>query len=240
MNTKWKTSTVTGLAMVSAIAYVVMLAGFRFMASAPFLKYEAKDVILTIGGFIYGPIGAMAASFVVAFVEMVTISESGPIGFLMNFLAASSYACIASLIYHKKRTPLGAVLGLAVGSLTLTAVMLLWNYIITPIYTGWSRESVAALLVPVFLPFNLIKGGLNTAFVLLIYKPLMTALRAARLLPHRSAPAAAPAASSAAAATSAQAETESPAKKFKVDYRLLVFAGGLLIICATAIFYNMK
>lgn len=32
--------------------------------------------------------------------------------------------------------------------------------------------AVAELLLPVFLPFNLLKGSLNTALTLLIYKPV--------------------------------------------------------------------
>ena len=211
--------------MVSAIAYAIMLMGFRFMASAQYLKYEAKDVILTIGGFIYGPIGAVAASFVVALAEMLTISETGPIGFLMNFLAAISFAGIASLVYSKIRTARGAAIGLALGSLSLSAVMLLWNYIITPIYMSVPRSVVAGMLLPVFLPFNLIKAGLNSAFILLIYKPLITALRAARLLPDRIQPGA-----------SHNAEARSGAG-LKINIILDVCAAILFIACAIAIFF---
>ena len=75
------------------------------------------------------------------------------------------------------------VFGLAAGTLALTAVMLLWNYLITPIYLGYPRETVAAMLIPVFLPFNLTKGGLNMAVTLLLYKPVVTALRSAGLVP---------------------------------------------------------
>lgn len=32
--------------------------------------------------------------------------------------------------------------------------------------------AVAELLLPVFLPFNLLKGSLNTVLTLLIYKPV--------------------------------------------------------------------
>ena len=220
---KLRTKEITGLAMVSAIAYAVMLMGFRFMPSALFLKYEAKDVILTIGGFIYGPFGALAASLVVALAEMLTISETGPIGFLMNFLAAASFAGIASLIYAKLRTAKGAILGLAAGSLALSAVMLLWNYIITPIYMNVPRPVVVSMLLPVFLPFNLIKSGLNAAFVLLIYKPLMTALRAARLLPDKVQP-----------DPSRKAETKA---LIKLNAGLYIFAAVLLVGCAVAIYY---
>ncbi len=39
------------------------------------------------------------------------------------------------------------------------------------------------MLIPAFLPFNLIKTGLNATLTLIIYKPLVKALRAASLLP---------------------------------------------------------
>ncbi|SOY30602.1 hypothetical protein AMURIS_03333 [Acetatifactor muris] len=60
--------------------------------------------------------------------------------------------------------------------------MLFWNYLITPVYMGYPREAVAELLIPVFLPFNLMKGGLNAAFTMILYKPVVTAFRCAHLL----------------------------------------------------------
>ena len=67
----------------------------------------------------------------------------------------------------------------------LVAVMLLWNYLITPLYMpGFTRADIAAMLPTVFLPFNLVKGGLNMAVILLLYKPVATALRRARLVPE--------------------------------------------------------
>ena len=64
----------------------------------------------------------------------------------------------------------------------MVLVMLLWNYLITPVYMGCPRETVVELLIPAFLPFNLIKGGLNAAITMILYKPIVTALRCARLI----------------------------------------------------------
>jgi hypothetical protein len=65
--------------------------------------------------------------------------------------------------------------------------MLLWNYLITPLYmTGTSRSDIAGMLMPVFLPFNLLKAGLNSACILLLYKPVVNGLRRAGLLPAAS------------------------------------------------------
>ena len=44
--------------------------------------------------------------------------------------------------------------------------------------------SLAELLLPVFLPFNLIKGGLNAVIAMLLYQPVTAALRRSRLWGH--------------------------------------------------------
>ena len=77
----------------------------------------------------------------------------------------------------------GAILGLALGVIAMSATMVLWNYIITPIYQGWPREQVAGMLATVFLPFNVIKGVLNAALTLVLYQPVTNALRRSHLLP---------------------------------------------------------
>lgn len=172
------------LAAMSGIAWVLM-AVFRLplMSAAPFLKYDVKDVIMVIGAFLYGPMAGFLMSVVVAFLEMITVSESGPIGFVMNVLSSCAFICSAAFIYKKKQTLSGAVIGLAAGAVLMTLVMILWNYLITPLYMGISRGAVAAMLIPVFLPFNLLKGVLNAAITLLLYKPIVTALRKAKLVP---------------------------------------------------------
>ena len=60
--------------------------------------------------------------------------------------------------------------------------MMIWNYLIAPIYMGYPREAIVELLIPAFLPFNLIKGGLNAAITMLLYKPAVTALRRSNLI----------------------------------------------------------
>lgn len=181
MKQKLSTKELTMLAMICAIAYAMV-----YVVRIPvvlFLKYEPKDVIITVGGFLMGPAAPLISATVVALLEMFTISETGIIGCIMNFLSTCSFACTAALVYRKKHTQTGAVLGLAAGAVTMTALMLLWNYLITPLYmVGTSRSDIAGMLVPVFLPFNLLKAGLNSAITLLIYKPLVTGLRKAGLV----------------------------------------------------------
>jgi hypothetical protein len=71
------------------------------------------------------------------------------------------------------------------GYLLMVVMMILWNYVVTPFYMGVPRGEVAKMLIPVFLPFNAVKGALNVALTLIMYKPIMHALRRAHLIPER-------------------------------------------------------
>ena len=183
-----KTRKLVTLAILSALAFIVMvLIKIPVFPAVPFLNYEPKDVIIAIGGFLYGPLSALAMSVVVSLVEMVTVSTTGIYGAIMNILSSCTFACTAAIIYKKWRTLPGAASGLAGGIIITVPVMLLWNYLIVPIYMGAPREYVATLLFPYFLPFNLLKYGLSAAITMLVYKPIRIALSKSRMLPVPSA-----------------------------------------------------
>ncbi|MBQ3077961.1 MAG: ECF transporter S component [Clostridia bacterium] len=178
--TTTKTRRLVSLGMLCALAYLVMLVGR--IPLVIFLKYDPKDVIIVIGGFLFGPSASLVISLVVAVIEL-SVSDTGIIGCIMNAVSSCAFACTAAWVYSRNRTLKGAVTGLIAGVLTVTAVMLAWNYFLTPIYMGYPRETVAAMLLPIFLPFNLIKGSINAAITMLLYKPVVGALRAAKLAP---------------------------------------------------------
>ncbi len=175
-----KTKKLTTTGMLCAFAYVAVALGR--VPVVLFLKYDPKDVIIVIGGLIFGPLTSLAIAVVVSLAELFTISTTGILGCIMNILSSCSFACTAAWVYQKRRRLSGATAGLFWGLCCQVLVMMLWNYLIAPIYMGYPREAVAALLLPAFLPFNLLKGGLNLAFTLLLYKPVVTALRRANLL----------------------------------------------------------
>ncbi len=203
-----KTKKIVLLGLLSAIALAVVIL-FR-IPIVLFLKYEPKGVIIAIGGFLYGPLAAFAITTIVSLIEMFTISSDGIIGLIMNIFATGAFACTAAFVYKRRHTLTGAFFGLILGSVAMTIIMLIWNYLITPYYMGIPREEVVALLVPAILPFNLLKGGLNTGFTMLLYKPISAALRKAGLLPST-------------------ALMEQPQKKLNVG--ILLLAAFLLLTC---------
>jgi len=171
------------IGMLCAVAYAVMaLSKLIPVNVAGFLTFDFKDVIIAICGFLFGPVPAIIVSIIVSFIEMLTISSTGPIGLLMNVISTCAFVCPAALFYRSRRKFSGAVIGMIIGTLSMTAVMLLWNWLITPLYMGVPRPAVVAMLLPVFLPFNLLKGAINAAVTILLYKPIVTALRKARLV----------------------------------------------------------
>ena len=58
---------IVGIAMFAALAFVVSLV-FRFPVT--FLTYDAKDAIITLAGFIFGPISALITSLLAAILEI--------------------------------------------------------------------------------------------------------------------------------------------------------------------------
>lgn len=174
------------VAMFTAVSFVAVLMSKVIPDVAGFLSYEPKDVVIVIAGFIFGPLTSVLISVIVSFIEMITISATGPYGFLMNVISTCAFAVPAAWIYKKQHSQRGALLGLAIGVAALTLSMLAWNYVITPFYMGVPRATVAAMLATVFLPFNLVKGGINAGLTLLLYKPIVGALRHAKLAPPTS------------------------------------------------------
>ena len=184
-----KTKKMTTMALLCALSYIAMFLS-RFLpplfAAFPFLKYDPKDAIIIIGGFLYGPMAAFVISLVVSVIEMATISGTQIIGCIMNIASTCAFACTASVIYARLRSVRGGVIGLFIGSVCAVATMMVLNYALTPLYTGMPRAAVAELLIPAILPFNIIKCVLNSALVMIIYKPIVNILRRSKVAEFRS------------------------------------------------------
>ena len=159
------------IGMFCALAYAVMaLSKLIPINVMGFLNFDFKDAVIAICGFMFGPLPAVIVSVIVSFIEMITISSTGPIGLLMNVLSTCAFVVPAAVIYKARKKFSGALIGLIAGVLCMTGIMILWNWLITPIYMGMPREVVVGYLVPVFLPFNLIKGIVVSVLTFLLYQ----------------------------------------------------------------------
>ena len=136
-----------------------------------------------MAGFVYGPAAAALVAAVETVLELFTVATTGFWGAIMNFAGSAAFAVTASLIYKYRRSFSGAIIGLVSAVFAMTAVMLVMNMIITPIYTGADLKTVIGMIMPLLLPFNLTKAILNAAVTFIVYKPLSQALKGARVIP---------------------------------------------------------
>lgn len=177
MNTK----KITTVGMLCAMAIIInLMISFPIIPSVSFLKYDPKDIIIVIGGFIFGPLTSLIMSAITSVLEIVY--RGGTIlDILMNIISTCTFAMTAAYCYKKMHTKKGAVLGLVFGIIACTVSMIIWNYVIDPIYFQMPRSAVVAML-PAIALFNIIKCGLNMAVTLFLYKPVITILRNTNLV----------------------------------------------------------
>lgn len=169
----------TTVAMLCALAFLcTVLIKFPVM----FLTMDVKDSIIVLCTLFFGVPSGLIAAVVVPLLEYFTISGTREYGLIMNIISSVSLCVPVGLIYRYKKTLKGAILGLIVSVASMTAIMMVANLFITPFYMGVSRAEVVDLIPKLLLPFNLVKGTLNAAIVLLLYKPLSRALKKNKLL----------------------------------------------------------
>ena len=172
---------ISGIGVFAALAYITTLV-CQIIPKVDFLSLELKDAVISIASFVYGPLVAPLISLVVSFVEFFTISTTGFWGFIMNFVSSTVFSLTASLIYKFMKSYTGAIIGLGTSVIITTTVMLGLNPLIVPLYSGAPTEVVVAMIPTLLLPFNFAKALMNGAVSLLLYKPIITAMRTARLV----------------------------------------------------------
>ena len=171
-----------GIAVFSALSFIVALICQIIPPIAGFLSLDFKDAIIAMASFIYGPIAAVLIALIAAFIEFVTISSTGWYGFIMNFASSAVFSLVASLIYKKKKTLNGALIGFISAVIATTSVMLLLNIFVTPLYMaqiGVPLDSAGIIdMIPlILLPFNFSKAVINSSLAMMLYKPVSSSLR---------------------------------------------------------------
>jgi riboflavin transporter FmnP len=168
-----KSIKITNVSMLIALS---MIAGyfihFPILPQAPFLLYDPGNVFLLIGSFKLGPKIGILMCFITALLFALITGQGGPYGALMNFLATGTLIFVSSQIYLLNHTKRGAILGMILGTLAMTLIMIPANLIITPFYLGVEREIVIKMLIPVIIPFNLLKGIISGFLTFILYKRL--------------------------------------------------------------------
>ena len=179
-NTKNNVKLISGVGIFAALAIIVSFA--TSFIKVQFLSLDAGDIIIVLASFIYGPVSGIAISAVSSLVSFL-YSGTGPWGMLMDFVSSAVFAFVASALYARRRSFKWAIIGIYASVAAVTLVMIPMNILVTPIYTGAPTDMIIKLIPTLLLPFNLFKSLFNGGAVLLIYKPLVKGMRAAKLIP---------------------------------------------------------
>lgn len=173
MNTKRKisTDTIAKLAMMTAVSIILLIIRVPF-PPAPFLEYDPADIPIYITSFAYGPVLGLLVTFAVCFIQAFVMGGNGIIGFLMHFVATGLVALAIGSFYKRQKTRKTAATALIIGVLIATVVMCIMNLLVTPLFMGTDLKDVVKMIVPIIIPFNLLKAGLNSLVTFLIYKKL--------------------------------------------------------------------
>lgn len=182
-----KTNKLTVTAIMSAMASVLMFLDFPIPFFPPFLKMDVSNIPAIICAFAIGPLWGVAVELIKNLVHM-TASRTGFVGELSSFIVGTAFVLPSAIIYRKNHTKIGAILGLTIGTLSMTIIGVLSNYfIILPFYSkimpfdkiielsamanGFITDKITLLLYGI-TPFNILKGTIISIITLFIYKPL--------------------------------------------------------------------
>ena len=188
--------TMAQIGMLSAIATVLMLFEIPLPFAPSFYEIDFSEVPILIGSFAMGPLAGAAIEFIKILLNFaINGTLTAGVGEIANFLIGCSLVVPAAMIYRKKHTRNGAVLGMVTGTVFMTIVGCFMNaYILLPAYAKAFGMPLDALVgmgtavnkhitdIKTFVilavgPFNLLKGTLVSLIVFLVYKKISPILK---------------------------------------------------------------
>ncbi len=166
----WSTKQLVTMALMCAIGVILSFVEFPLLPGVTWLKFDASNMPAMVSGFAFGPAAGVAVGIVTAIIHGLLMADFT--GALMNVLTVTCFVLPAALVYKKKRTYPAAILGLVLSVIAATIGAIVGNLIVTPMWLGVPLEAVVAMIIPILIPFNLLKGCLNAVITLIVYKAI--------------------------------------------------------------------
>jgi len=152
------------LSLLGTISHVLFFISFPLPLLPPYLKVDFSDVPALIAGLIFSPLAGIIVVFMKNVLYFVASGATDPFGVAANFIAGTLYIFPVAYLYHKYRGVKSIISGLVIGTIGMTVVMSILNYLfILPAY-AWlmgmeMNETIKwASVVGGVLPFNFVKG----------------------------------------------------------------------------------
>lgn len=179
MKNVFTTKNISGMAVFSALSFVVYLLEIPIFAGTPasFLELDLSNVFVMLAGFMYGPLPAIIVTLIKELIH-ISVGTTGGVGEVANIIITTSYALFPSILYRYKKGIKSVILSLIVACVIQSLISLIVNkYINFPFFMGsvpfvpnQTSENAFSMLWGYVLIFNLIKSVVISAITVLIYK----------------------------------------------------------------------
>ncbi len=184
----------TVTAMLSAVAFVLMFLDTAVPIMPSFIKLDLSELPALMASFALGPVWGVIVCLIKNLLHL-TMTQTGGVGELSNFILGASFVLPAGLIYKRKKSKGNAILGAIIGALFMGIISFPSNlYIVYPVYYNFMPKEVIIdayqVLVPFAkidsiekcllffnVPFTFVKGLISAIITILIYKPLRPLLK---------------------------------------------------------------
>lgn len=198
---------VTYVAIFSALAGVLMLFEIPLFFAPVFYKIDLSEIPVLICTFYLGPVAGVLTELIKVLIKLLLKGTTTAfVGDFANFAVGCSFILPASMIYHAKKTRKTALIGMLVGTLVMTVFGSLFNAVyLLPKFAalygmpldaiiGMGTQvnshitSVSTLVLFAVVPFNLLKGVIDSILTGLLYKRISPILHKedAKKIEHKS------------------------------------------------------
>lgn len=167
---RWDTRQLVTMALMCAIGVLLSFIEFPLLPGVTWLKYDASAMPAMVCGFAYGPGAGLAVGVVGAILHGILMADFS--GALMNILVVAGLVVPAAIVYKRMHTWKGAIIGLVISVIAATIMAILGNLVVTPLYLGVPLEAVVDMIIPILIPFNLAKAGINSVLTVIVYKAI--------------------------------------------------------------------
>ena len=178
-------------AIFSTMAAVLMLLEIPLFFAPGFYKLDLSELPIMICTFYLGPVAGVVSEFIkVALKLLIKGTSTAFVGDFANFAVGCTFVLPASILYHAKPSKKTALWGMILGTLVMTvfgsafnALYLIPKFaqlfgmpvdVIVSMGTGINPRivSVGTLALYAVVPFNLLKGFIDSVLTFLLYKRL--------------------------------------------------------------------
>ncbi|MEF9966952.1 MAG: ECF transporter S component [Longicatena sp.] len=186
------------ISILGALACILMMFQFPLPFAPAFYQLDFSEVIVLIGGFALGPWAAVCIEALKIVLNLLLNgSATMGVGELGNFIIGCALVLPPVILYKKEKTKKHAIVGLLIGTILMSIVGAIVNYfVLLPAYAffmqpyltidmiigmGHAINSNINSLLPLVLicvvPFNIVKGIMVSAVVMLTYKKIAPVLK---------------------------------------------------------------